>query len=92
MYSAPSNDGGLFCMIRNAGTSEIVGTIETVSFGGVSTGNALGVTLLPGQGNGAFFPSGVSCKVTLTKGSPKKVRGVAIYNFGTDGAYTIPIQ
>jgi len=91
MYSAPVVDGKLYCDIRNAGTSEVVGTIEIISYGGSTDAGPFSFTLAPGAGT-YFSGLGASCKVTLTKGSPKKMRGVALYHYEADGAYTIPIQ
>jgi hypothetical protein len=93
MYSAPISDDAIYCDIRNAGTSEIAGTIETVNYSGTTTSGPQDFTLAPGVGTFHFSPGGgSSCKVTLTKGSPKKVRGVALYNYAEPGAYVVPIQ
>lgn len=92
MYSAPANDGAILCGINNAGTSPIVGTIETVFFSGNTATGPSSFMLAPGEGTTHAGALGSSCKVTLTKGSPKKVRGTARYRIGTDGVYAIPIQ
>jgi hypothetical protein len=96
MYSAPLRvfTGETYCDIRNAGTMPIEGTIETVDYGGFTVSGPVAFTLAPGVGT--TMPSldnrTSSCKVTLTKGSPKKVRGVAVYNYLEAGALVIPIQ
>ena len=97
MYSAPVEDNaskGMYCDIVDAGTTSIMGTISANSYGNIIEAGPQSFSIIPGQGASLYVPSpqAAYCKVTLTTGSTKKVRGVAIYNYGTTGAYTIPIQ
>jgi hypothetical protein len=97
MYSAPDQDNlvaGMYCDILNTGKTPIKGTITANDYLGTVRAGPMSFDLaadnaanLPVVSNLAAY-----CKVVLTTGSTKKVRGVAVYHFNTTGAYTIPIQ
>src|SRR5262249_10173618 len=84
----------LYCDIRNLNTGNGIVTIDLLDYPGNVIATSGPVTVGPNESYAqSDFGSGdgVSCRFTVS-GSPKKWRGVAMYDNGTDYTVSIPAQ
>jgi hypothetical protein len=84
----------MYCDIRNLGSGNGVVTIDILDYPGNVISSFGPLTLASNEAT-AFSDGGtgdgVSCRFTVS-GSPKKWRGVAVYDNGTDYTIAIPAQ
>ena len=86
LATAPASEGfsgaRLYCDAVNVGTTDVVISIEVRSYAGVIQNTPSDITLLPNKGTSASSggtDAGAWCKFVIVRGSPKKVRGLAVY-------------
>ena len=92
-------EGGqsIVCTAVNVGTTPVTIVFEAVEFDGTvdtTMGGVAGENLNPGTGDFLIGDAATSawCRITVTKGSAKKVRAMAIYDDGTELWTTVPAQ
>jgi hypothetical protein len=87
----PSAGRTLYCDIRNVSSGPGVVTIDVLSYAGTALRTVGPLTLDPNEATATSDSGvdGVSCRFTVS-GSPKRWRGVAMYDNGTDYTVAIP--
>ncbi len=90
---APVVGQTMYCDMNNLNTTDKQVTFEIMDLAGAVVSGPLSLTLSPGTGQalGSNAATAAWCRFTVD-GSPKKYRGIAIYDNGNDYTVSVPAK
>jgi hypothetical protein len=87
------NSQTIYCDAVNAGTKPVTLTFEAVQYDGTVDASNVDVVMAPGTGDG--IPGGAEsawCRFTVTKGSAKSIRAMAVYDDAGTYVMSVPAR